>query len=410
MGNSNTQIGSRLVALLLGAALTVTLAAGAAFAKDEKKPEQLSPKVLEKLKPAKEALDKGDGDKCVSLSKEAVDLAKTPYDKVQSLMYVRACYGKMQDIPHYIEITEQLVGLEGYPTDELGRSYKNLTQYYTGNKDYEKGLGYAQKWQANGGGAEADTLVWQLYILQHDCQHGVAALEKAVAGREPTEQELRQENACYYELKDGPKRQAVMEELVKRFMKHDYIYDLLQIYEEQKIDTKAKLNIWRLEFWKQYQTRESEFTEFTEELLDAGSPTEALAVLNRGLEMKAVTMIAASDRPSRLLAQAKQQAAEDKRQIAALDKEAAAGKSGEADVKVGLVYLGLGENQKAIDAITRGLSPERVGKVKRPDDANMMLGIANAKLGNKDAAVAAFKVAQADPRMAKAATIWLEGL
>jgi len=401
--------------VLLGACLgltataLVTAPALAAKKEEEKKPE-LSPKVREKLKPAGEALNKGDAEKGVALSKEALEVAVTDYDKVQVLLYLRNGYGRLKDLPNYVATEEQLVALENFPQEERGKAYQTLAQWSTQQKDYAKSIEYTQKWQQYGGGPEADTLLWQLYLMQHDCTHGIVALEKAVAGREATEPELRQQNACYYELKDNAKRQAIMEELVRRFMKHDYIYDLLQIYEEQKIDTHAKLNIWRFEFWKQFQSRESEFVEFAEEALDAGSPTEALTVLNRGIELKAVTLIAASDRPSRLLAQSKQQAAEDKRQIAALDKEAQAGKSGEADVKVGLVYLGLGDNQKAIDSISRGLTPERIGKVKRPDDANMMLGIANAKLGNKDAAIAAFKAAQADPRMAKAATIWINAL
>ena len=416
MANSHAGFGSRLGAVLLGAGLALATSAlvlapaTAAEKKDEKKPEQLSPKVIEKLKPAHEALDKADVEKCVSLSKEALEASKTPYDTLQSMTYERACYGKVKDIPNYVAVTEELIKLPNFPDEERTKAYQTLAQFSSGQKNFDKAIEYTTKWQQAGGGPDADTMLWQLYLMQHDCTHGIVALEKAVAGREATETELRQQNACYYELKDGAKRQAVMEQLVKRFMKHDYVYDLLLIYEDQKIDAHAKLNIWRLEFQKDYQTRESEFVEFAEEALDAGSPIEALTVLNRGIQQQAVKLIAASDRPSRLLAQAKQQAAEDKKQVAALDKEAQAGKSGEADVKVGLVYLGLGDNQKAVDSITRGLTPERVAKVKRVDDANMMLGIANARLGNKDAAVAAFKIAQADPRMAKAATIWIDSL
>jgi hypothetical protein len=37
----------------------------------------------------------------------------------------------------------------------------------------------------------------------------------------------------------------------------------------------------------------------------------------------------------------------------------------------------------------------------------MMLGIAYVKLGKKDEATKAFEAAKPDPRMARAATIWL---
>jgi tetratricopeptide (TPR) repeat protein len=73
-----------------------------------------------------------------------------------------------------------------------------------------------------------------------------------------------------------------------------------------------------------------------------------------------------------------------------------------------LAYLGLGEYQKAIDATQRGLQADRVGKVKRVDDAWMQLGIAYAELGNKAEAAKAFQQAAKDPRMAKAADLWLK--
>jgi lipopolysaccharide biosynthesis regulator YciM len=326
------------------------------------------------------------------------------------LMLLRFAYGKQKDYNSYADILEKLNELPILPEADRIASYKTLAQINAQNKNYDKAIPYAMKWADNGGGSEANTLIWQLYLIQHDCQNGMVYLEKAVAGRDATETELRQENSCYYTLGDKAKRQATMEQLVKRFMKHDYIYDLLLIYDEQKIDMRAKLNIFRLEFAKDFLTRESEFTEMAEDAIDIGSPTEALAVLNKGIERQAVKLIAPTDHPSKMLAQSKLQAAEDKKQIAALDREAQAGKNGEADVKVGLVYLGQGDNQKAADSITRGLSPERVGRVKRVDDANMMLGIAYARLGKADEARKAFTAAQADPRMANAATIWMESL
>ena len=87
-----------------------------------------------------------------------------------------------------------------------------------------------------------------------------------------------------------------------------------------------------------------------------------------------------------------------------------AGKSGEADVKVGLAYFGLGEFDKAAESIERGLTPDRVGKVKRVDDAYMNLGVAYYKLGKKDLAEKAFTSAQTDARMARAAHVWLQAL
>ena len=247
-----------------------------------------------------------------------------------------------------------------------------------------------------------------IYLVQKDCKNGVAALQKSIEGRDATESELKQENYCFYTLGDKPARQAVMETLVARFLKREYLADLTGIYQEQNIDPRALLNLYRFAFDHDFLTRESEFVEYADIALDAGAPAEALKVLEAGIAKGAVKLIAPSDRNSKMLAQAKQQTADDRKQITQLDKEARAGKNGEADVKAGLAYLGLGDFEKAAEAIERGLTPERVGRVKRVDDAQMNLGIAYLKLGKKEAAIKAFTAAKADPRMAKAATIWLQ--
>ena len=66
-----------------------------------------------------------------------------------------------------------------------------------------------------------------------------------------------------------------------------------------------------------------------------------------------------------------------------------------------------GDYDKAIEAIERGLTDERIAKVKRLDDAYMTLGIAYLHVGKKDKAIEAFTKAKAFPRMANAANLWL---
>ncbi len=408
--NHTFAVAARAVALGLWLSTAgVVLAVAPAQAASEKK-EELSPKVLAKYKPAQDAFQKNDYDTAIAGAKEALELSDKPYDRMTCLNLLRASYARKQDYPDYALTQEQLNAMDSYPEADRVASYKNLAQINAQQKNWDKAAEYATKWANNGGGADAYQLAWQVYLTQNDCEHGLPWLEKSVAAKSATEQELLQENRCYYKLEKKAERKAVMEQLVAHFMKHDYLSDLLGIYEEEKIDSRARINIRRLEFFKDYMSRESEYVDYASTALDIGSPNEALTVLNQGKKQNIVKFIAATDSNSRMLAQATQQSADDKRQIAGLDREASAGKNGEADVKVGLVYLGLGEYQKAVDAITRGLSADRVGKVKRVDDANMMLGIAYWKLGKADEAKAAFTAAQSDPRMANAARIWLEAL
>ena len=116
--------------------------------------------------------------------------------------------------------------------------------------------------------------------------------------------------------------------------------------------------------------------------------------------------ITLDDKNSKLLAAEKRNAADDKKSLPALDKEARAGKSGNKDIAVGYAYFGLEDYPSAVDAIKRGLTADRAGDVKRLDDANMVLGISLVRLGKFDEATAAFAAAKADARMKKAAEAW----
>ena len=398
--------GLGLAALLALAAVTAIDPAPAAAAEAKPPPQSVSPEVGKKLKPAQEALQKNDYDTGIQLAKEALELAKKPYDKEMALRMIAFAVGRKQDYLAYAQTLEQLNEVETVPVEEKNKSYKTLAQIYGQKAEYEKAIKYATRWTETGGGADAYELLASLYLIQKDCKNGVAALEQAIAGREASESQLKQQNYCYYQLGDKPKRQAVMEQLVRRFIKREYFIDLLNIYQDASPDERLTLNLYRFGFDRDFLTRENEFVEFAEIAVKVGSPAEAQQALEKWLARAGA--VKQSERVTELLKQARRGTAEDKQQIATLDKQARAGKNGEADVALGLAYLGLGQYDKAVEAIQRGLQPERVKGVKRVDDANMVLGIAYTKLQKKDEATKAFTAAKADTRMAHAADIWLE--
>lgn len=405
-------IGATLVAAYAVASVAVDLPApvSAVHAQDkdkDKKAPKVSSAVVKKLKPAQEAIQKGDYDAGIQLAKEALEVAETPYDKEVSLRTLMAGHGNKKDFAAYAATLEQLLELnpETLQPDERMRFQKQLAQINFQEKNYEKAQKYAEQWVQSGGGAEANEVLAASFLVRKDCQNGIGPLEKSLEGKEPTENQLRQLNFCYYTLGDKAKRESTMQALLYRFPKREYFIDLMNMYQEQDADSRAVLAMYRLGLEKDWLTRESEYMEYADMALEAGSPAEAQKVYEAAVAKNVVTK---GERSERIRTQSRQLAAEDKKTVASLDKEARAGKNGEADVKVGLAYLGLGDNQKAMEAIQRGLQPERASRVKRVDDAQMMLGLAQLRLGNKAEAAKAFEAAKADPRMAKAADLWLK--
>jgi tetratricopeptide (TPR) repeat protein len=412
---------ARIRALAAAAGLGVLLFAAAALvaplasAADKDKKPQLSEDVAKKLRPAQEACTKSDWDTCLALAREGLAIATKVYDKELALRFMAQAQAKKEDYAGYATTVEQLNELDTVPADEKTRNAKNLASIYYQQKNFEKAEKYGKSWAETSNQADAYNLLMAIYYSQQNCAGAITAQEKAIeidkaAGKQPAEQALKVLNACYYKTNDKVHREAVMEELLRRYPKADYFTDLLHIYQESA-DKLAILNVFRFGLDRDFISRESDFVEYAIDALDAGAPGEAQKVIETAIGKGAFKVIAETDRNGKLKSQAKKLSDEDRALLAGLDKEARAGKKGgEADVKVGLAYLSFGEYDKAVEAIERGLSADRIGKVKRVDDAQMMLGIAYKKLGKKDEAAKAFTAAQADPRMAKAAAVWLGSL
>ena len=57
-----------------------------------------------------------------------------------------------------------------------------------------------------------------------------------------------------------------------------------------------------------------------------------------------------------------------------------------------------------IEALQRGIGK---GSVKNPDEAGMLLGIANLRIGNKEEALKAFQTVSKNPIMVRIAKLWV---
>jgi hypothetical protein len=401
--------------LLLGAALLAVAAGGglALAPAAHAEPQQVSKAVFDKYDPARQAYQKKDYATAVRLGKEALAAAKTPFEKQSCLMLVFGAAATAQFYGEAIEAGEQLVALEGVPAATRLSVQKTLATLYPRANRIDKAIAITKDYMKVTGGTPADwDLLAQLYSAQKDCANLMPALDKALAGGKPAEErQLLMQSNCYYKAHDTEKRISVNTELLRRFPKRDYYDQLLVIYQtDKKLDDLALLALLRFGYDRDYLDTEADYVKLADLALDVGTTAEAQRVLERGIARKLVkTTGKGSEKNTRLLDQAKARAVEDSKTLGQLDAEARAGKNGESDVKVGYHYFSMGQFDKAVESIQRGLQPDRVARVKRPDEANMVLGMALVKLKKKPDADKAFTAAKADPRMAAVAQIWING-
>jgi hypothetical protein len=109
------------------------------------------------------------------------------------------------------------------------------------------------------------------------------------------------------------------------------------------------------------------------------------------------------DRNTRLLNSAKSRVAADKAGLAAADRAAAASASADDDLRVAQSFMSYGQNAQAVAAAERAV---RKNNGKTPGEAQLVLGLAQLKAGNKAAASKAFKAVKGDPSLERVAKLW----
>ncbi len=388
-----------LVAGLLGVA---TLASQGAYAQ-----AQTSAEFSEKYNAGVTAYKAHDMGKALSSAKEAHSVAKSGFEKsaaLKLLLVVAGASGKVQDQQ---EALEQLLNTEGVSAAEKVQFHKSLAPIYAATNHYDKAVTEMKSYMAAGAGSPADwELLAQLQYGAHDCTGALESIDRAApAGKEAGESALKLRYTCYTQGKQAAKAASVAEELLRRFPKKEWFQAVLADLEPKKPDDLAMLGVLRFGYERDFLADEGDYTKLADLALSEGTTAEAQHVLEKAFSKKAIGA-KGKDKAESLMKQAKDRAAEDAKTVTQLDAESKAGKNGETDVKLGLRYYSMGQYDKAAEALTRGLSADHVAKVRRPDEANLVLGICLTKLKKKAEADKAFAAAKADPRMAVAAKMW----
>ena len=367
--------------------------------------EQTSAEFSEKYNAGISAYKARDMTKGLAAAKEARAVAKTNFEKTAALKLTVAIAGASSKYAEETDALEQLLTMDSISGPEHVQFHRALSETYGQLNKLDKAIEHRKEViKAGGTPADYDALA-TLYFGARNCRDGLEALDRVlVNGKEANESQLKSKDICYAQAKDQNKLLAVAEELMRRFPKKDYYNQVLTVYEDKKIDDLAILAMLRYGFDRDWLDTEVDYLKLADRALDVATNAEAQRVLEHGIQKKVIKNL---EKANRLLKQAKDGATEDAKTAAQLDAEAHAGKNGDTDVKLGLRYYSMNQFEKAADALQRALSADRVARVKRPDDANMVLGISFKNLHKKAEAENAFNAAKADPRMAAAAKLWL---
>ena len=395
-----------LVAALAAAGL-VTVVGGTlapAVAVAAQPAPKLGAKVQKPLKAAQDAMNAKNWDEAAARVEEARAVEpKTPYEAfmVDELGWYILLQKK--DYAGAAAGLERAVASGFVDPAALPQRQKALSQLNYQVQDFDKAIQFGTQYlESVPGDADIPVLVAQSYYMKKDYAGTRAFVQKLTGGAEkPSEQLLLLSLRSSYELKDRAGTVQSLEALVRHYPQPKYWEDLLtnQLY-QTKGDREMRA-LYRLIDETRTLDKPDEYSEMAGTLITGGYPTEAKQVLERGLAAN-VFAGEAKTRAQADLARAKAGADADSKELPGADKALAAARTGNEMVAMGKLFFSVGDFAKAADAIQKGMAK---GGVVDMEDANALLGIAQARAGKPVEARAAFDAIK-DPKLTEIARLW----
>ena len=205
----------------------------------------------------------------------------------------------------------------------------------------------------------------------------------------------------YLQLDDYPKMIGILRELVVLYPKAEHwrslaaAYSELEHYEKQMAILEMLYQNGNLDNGRSQMNLANLFL-----MYDA--PYKAAVLIDKGMKEGKIDP---EIRNLQLLAQSWQMAQEMQASLAPLVKATKVAKDGNLHVRLAQSYISLDMYKEAADILAVGL---KKGGIDRPDQANLMLGMAMFELQKFDAAKNAFANARKDKRSTKAASDWMK--
>ena len=388
----------------------VSVAAAADEGKSEAKP-QVSAAAAKDLQAAQKALNAKKYDESLAqLDKVKANPKKSGYDEyVMNEFYVSAyaAQGKLQQAEAPLEA---LMTSKYISADEMKKRVGQAAGLNYQLKNYEKAIEFGSRAIKDGyATASIQTIVAQAYYLKNDYKGTDKFVRGLVddqikAGQTPSEELIGLGLSSAVKLNDDSAMTRWLEVMVAYHPKENYWQSLLDSMYRGKLTDKQLLQVYRLSADVGVLKRASDYSEMAQLALDAGSPGEAVAVLTKGFAANVFTAQADKNRNQHLLDSAKKQAATDQPTLAKTEAGAANAPTGDRMVGVGIGYFGYGDYARAAKDISAGLAKSTP---KDPQDARLLLGISQLKMGDKDAAVKTFKSVKGDPVSERLAALWV---
>jgi hypothetical protein len=287
---------------------------------------------------------------------------------------------------------------------------ESLAGAYYRARDYTKAMQWGQRYFREGGTSGAiRTLLIQSQYLAGDFAGAAKELRTETeqaerAGNAPGEDRLKLLVNATLKMNDTNGYVWALERLVTYYPKKEYWVDLLsRLQRKPNFSDRLALDTYRLSLATGSMSAVNDYMEMAQLALQAGFPTEAKQVLDKGFAANVLGVGPAAERHKRLKDLVAKKIEEDKQNQAASIAEAQEAKDGTALVNAGMNLVFNGDKQKGLQLMQQGIAK---GNLKREQDARLHLAVAQLTAGETAKAQATLKTVGGNDGTADLARLW----
>ncbi len=290
------------------------------------------------------------------------------------------------------------------------RMIESIASTFYRSQQYAKSMQWSQRYLREGGTSSAiRTMLIQSQYLSGDFAGAAKELMVEVQGAEragnpPAEDRLKLLLNAASKQGDNNAYVFAMEKLVTYYPKKEYWVDLLsRMQRKANFSDRLSLDAYRLSLATGSMSAAADYMEMAQLALQADLASEGKQVIDKGIGSGALSAGAQADRARRLKVLVDKRLAEDAASRDEDERQAAAAKSGDPLLVLGMKLVYAGQAAKGVQLMQEGIAK---GGLKRPEDAKLHLGISQLAAGEKAKAQATFKSVQGADGTADLARLW----
>ncbi len=343
--------------------------------------QTVRPEIAKPMQQASDLLKAGKAPAALAKVKEADAVGnKNPAEQLLIHRMRGAAAQRTGDNATAIQSFEAAIASGRLSNSEQAQMAESIAFAYSQQRNWGKVSEWAQKAKALGGGsAQLNQLLAYVQSQSGDYTSVLREAQAAVtaaegAGRRPGEDDLLRLADAQNRTGNKAGYSGTLEKLVTYYPKKDYwSAHLANLQRKPGFSDRLGIDVMRLKLKQGLITKGDEYMEMAQLAMQAGLPTEAKGIMDKGYAAGLLGTGEQADRQKRLKDLIVKTETETNAGLEASVTAAMGLKDGNDLVKAGTVYASRGDGAKAVSLLEQGIAK---GNLRRLDDAKLRLGLA----------------------------------